>query len=463
MRVSELLLVFIVLAGALEDPLEKAQQFFDEGRFEEALEQAKTAEERFPGKIETWNLLGKIYLAEGASIQRFTGFAGLFRRDLLGEAEEAFRKALVIDAKSVDARNHLAFTLFLLKNIPAARDQIEKVLAIEPEESYANYLAGEIDLKMEEVTGAVERFEKALAVDPGFLDARAGLVRAYLQEGTLDEAANEVLELLRQMKDLPYTLVLAYEIYEARDLLNQAAALYRKMLDVAPERIDIRFQLGTVVFRLGDLEQADALLDTILEKEPDHTGAVYFKGAIRIRQNRLDEAAQLFMKAAGLEGDYMAQSLSQLHFIALRWAEERSPDACLDLMDFILECNPMDTDVMANRALTLARYGRQAEAGRAYQALMKMDPWDSEVVNNYALHLMGTGRMEEGLRMLEKAVDLDGNLDALENLGAYHYYTLGDDAKADAYFMRVLEIEPERSRSLILHERIVSRKSLGHD
>ena len=51
----------------------------------------------------------------------------------------------------------------------------------------------------------------------------------------------------------------------------------------------------------------------------------------------------------------------------------------------------------------------------------------------------------------------------MENLGAHHYYTLGDGEKADVYFLKVLEIDPERTRSLILHERIVSGRPRGHD
>ena len=64
--------------------------------------------------------------------------------------------------------------------------------------------------------------------------------------------------------------------------------------------------------------------------------------------------------------------------------------------------------------------------------------------------------------MLRKAIEMDGNLDSLENLGMVHYQN-GEWESAEEQFGKVLSSEPERTRSLVMRERIKLELSKGCD
>jgi tetratricopeptide (TPR) repeat protein len=446
-----------------EDPLVKASRAFEDQKLDEALEHAKKAEEEHPEKQEVFMLLGKIYLAQAAGIERYTGFAGYFRRDLLGEAEEYFRRVLKMDSGHAMARNHLAFTLLLLKNVPAARDQAEEVLRSHPDDTYAHYLIGEIQLLLEDAAGAESSFRASLGSDPASAEARAGLIRAFTEQGKREEARDNLVGLLKERPGLPGALSLAYDIYEPYDLLEDAAALYEAILAIAPGRLDTRFQLSSVYYRLGRFEQSGRAFDRVLAADPEHEGALYYKGCLMIKNGDWKAARMLLERSARREGDYFSYALDQMHMIALRLADDGEWDRAFECFDALLDINPSDSMALSNKALALSKAGRSDDAETAYRELLEREPWDSSYVNNYALHLLGKGKTSEGLAMLAKAVEIDGNLDAVENLGAFYYYGEGNLEKAERYLKQVLGSAPDRTKSLVLYEFIKTRRDSGHD
>jgi len=147
----------------------------------------------------------------------------------------------------------------------------------------------------------------------------------------------------------------------------------------------------------------------------------------------------------------------------LRHANEHDFDPALAVLDTILTLDPSYIPVLSDKALSLSKSGRSNEADAAFQDLMRREVWDTSFVNNYALHLLGTGRTKEGLAMLEKAIGIDGNIDSLENLGAYHHYIKNDSERASHYFNRVLDSDPERTKALVLKELIKLKAYRGQD
>ncbi|MBU0755500.1 MAG: tetratricopeptide repeat protein, partial [Planctomycetes bacterium] len=426
------------------------------GNLSEALENVKRAEEILPDRYETWYIQGRIYLAQGTNIDGITGFAGQFRRELLGEAEEAFRRALVLAPNDSDVKNHLAFTLCLLKNLPAAGDLLDQVIQADPKNVYAHYLHGEIALLQENGESAISYFEKTIELDPDFLDARAGLIDALVGAGKRAEAGLEACRLLERAPALDEALPLAASIYEPDDLFEDAAALYSSMLEIAPEREDIRFHLGRAFYRLDRREEAEVTFARILDAEPMHEGARYFMGVIAVRKKAWDDAIESFQSVIKQRGVYAPLAIFQLHFMVKLIVEEGDLDRALAQLDFILENDPSNAPVLADRAIISSKAGHQEEADENFDALLVLEPWNSSYVNDYALHLMGSGRTDAALKMMEKSIEIDENCDALENIGSHLYFIVGDEVQALPYFDRVLRKEPNRTKSLILSEWIRS-------
>lgn len=110
--------------------------------------------------------------------------------DRWAEAEEWSRRALALDGDNAMAANILAHTLRLQGKHQLNAEAVERLLAADPEDSFAHVNAGWSALQAKEPPRAEQHFREALRLDPesdmareGLLEsfrARSGFYRAYL-------------------------------------------------------------------------------------------------------------------------------------------------------------------------------------------------------------------------------------------------------------------------------------------
>ena len=82
------------------------------------------------------------------------------------EARNHFRKALLLDPGSVEARIGLAKAEIALNDLPDARSQLDAVLHAKPNTD-AYVVMGELDLKENKLDAADEDVAQALKLEPG--------------------------------------------------------------------------------------------------------------------------------------------------------------------------------------------------------------------------------------------------------------------------------------------------------
>lgn len=413
--------------------------------------------EDFEQNPSAWVLLGKVYLGQAGAIRGLTGFEGTFRQSLLHQAADSFRIALEHAPSSLKAGNHLAFSLFLLNNFTGARREARSLVDAYPDEAYPLYILGEIELRCEDPGAALDLFRSARGKDDSLLDAMHGEIRALIALEEFLSAADLLATLVAKDPSRNDIAPLAYSVYEPREDYIDAAALYQKLLEAAPQRLDILFYLAVVEYRLDNGASSSQHIAQILEIDASFDGAHYFEGLLREKQRLYDDAVGSYRKELHKEGRYFELSLDRLRILAFTRAASGLYEEAIEIYDSLLPILPFDSILAANRALALSQCGRIEEADRAYELILETSPRDSQVLNDRALHMMGTGRAEKALEMLKKAYSIDGNLDACENLGAYYFFVADDSEKATHYLTRVVEADPHREKSLILLERIRRR------
>nr|MDO8087842.1 tetratricopeptide repeat protein [Candidatus Sigynarchaeum springense] len=96
----------------------------------------------------------------------------LFRQKRLDNAARAFLDAIEIDPDHANSIAFLAGVRAIKKEYKLARDYAKKALAIDAKNAMAHLTLGKIlDEKDKDVTGAVQAFERAVALDPLLVDA----------------------------------------------------------------------------------------------------------------------------------------------------------------------------------------------------------------------------------------------------------------------------------------------------
>lgn len=148
------------------------------------------------------------------------------------------------------------------------RAALEAVLAADPAEPRALAALAALEMQRGRPQPAVRLAEKAAAAAPRWGPARVVLAQALAQAGL---GARAALEIGRAAREVPRSAAVAEEAARSArglDRLEEAAALYRKALDLRYDDDSARASLAQLLLDRGDLDGALALLDAALRLEP---------------------------------------------------------------------------------------------------------------------------------------------------------------------------------------------------
>lgn len=229
---------------------------------------------------------------------------------------------------------------------------------------------------------AREMFERAIAVDPEFGLAYAGLA---------DVAA-----------------LLAMYFPATEPDLAEARAAAERALALDPDQAEAHAALGAVLFVSGRLDEAEAAFRRAVELDPRLFEAYYFHARACFQSGRFDEAADFYRDALRVREDYasaffLAQSLEAMG----RTEEARGAYAdALAVSTRHLDLNPDDPRAATMRAVSLCRVGRRAEALEWAERALSLDPEDAGVRYNAACLYALAEQPERALECLEAAVEV---------------------------------------------------------
>lgn len=230
---------------------------------------------------------------------------------------------------------------------------------------------------------ARQMFARAIAIDPSFTRAYAGLAD---------------------------TLAYVYKHFD-RDpgLLEHADAASAKAIELGSDRADARTSRGVVQWLQGRYDEADREFSEATQLDPTLFDAWFHFGISCYNRGKLEQAARLFEQSAKVRpDDYQSPILAGCVYRGLG-LEARSADAFrrgLDVTGKHLELHPDDARALYLGAGALVAL-EQIEQGLEWaQRAFRMDPDNTLVLYNLAGIYACAGRIEDGLEFIERAVRL---------------------------------------------------------
>ena len=207
----------------------------------------------------------------------------------LPEATGLLARVLQLSPDYVPALVWLAAVDVDLGRLDAAEPLLNRALTLQPESTAAMYWLGRTALARRDYRTAADRLEQGLARDKGRSKFQYQLAMAY--RGLGDTARAEALvrdsgvreiepddPLMQRVDDLLNSAT-AYENRGNKALgagkLADAAAAFRKAIELAPHDPSPRHQLGTVLFLNGDTDGAVAQFTDALRDAPTFAQAHY--------------------------------------------------------------------------------------------------------------------------------------------------------------------------------------------
>lgn len=231
------------------------------------------------------------------------------------KAIAAFERTLQLSPGDVAALVWLG-RVYLNDNQPAQADaRYAQALATQPGTVAALYGAGQAALAQRDYARAAERFEQALAADPRASIVHYPLALAYRGLGDTAKAEahlrqqgqTEVGPPDPRMVELR-NLLASSAAEEARGMraaeggdFKSAVEHFRKGLEMAPDSVSLRFNLGRALSLTGDVAGAAAAFEEALRQVPRDTGARVALGQLLGRSGRFEEALTQYREVLTLD------------------------------------------------------------------------------------------------------------------------------------------------------------------
>jgi tetratricopeptide (TPR) repeat protein len=279
--VLEILAVFLMAlpasGQALEDPSSPSPPSTPIAALPLSAEQRSALEQAF--KARNYKSMEELLVAEiekkpkSPELLKFAASVFFLDGEYLNTAI-ALKKAEAIAPLDNQSRFTLALAYVILNHRDWARPELETLVKADPANVYYPYWLGRIDYDAMQFTSAVAHFRRALELDPAYMKTYDNLGLCYEALGQYDDA------------------IKTYE---------QAMRLNREKLQPSPWP---PVNLGTLLVKLGKLDEAEVALLESLRFDPRFPTARYQLGLLREKQKRDTEAVEELRQAAALNPSY---------------------------------------------------------------------------------------------------------------------------------------------------------------
>jgi serine/threonine protein kinase/Tfp pilus assembly protein PilF len=229
---------------------------------------------------------------------------------------------------------------------------------------------------------AIQMFENAAAIDPGFASAYAGLAEAYSS---------------------------MYEWYDGNsEWLSKAIEMNQKALALEPSLLEAKFGIAMVYYHHRRYAEAKRTLEAILRENADFFPAYLRLAMLAEQAQDLLGALAYYRRAAELK-PYIEDPWVFLVDVHRKLGNvAKAEEAALRVIEITsrkLEASLDDIIVMSRLAEAYARFGSREEAHATLKRVLELEPNDGLALYNCACAYALLGDIEASLILLRRAFD----------------------------------------------------------
>jgi tetratricopeptide (TPR) repeat protein len=254
--------------------LQRAQADHEAGRLSDAESGYRQVLAKRPKEAQALHLLGLLYGQSGRA----------------AEGIALIERALAVDPGSASTHYNLASLRLKSGEIALAESGYLRALELAPDYAAARFALASLLQGQGRSAEAISAYQAGLSVTPqnvAALNNLAGLLRV---ESRFEEAEARIGAALRIAPDYAEGHYALGQLKAAREDWRQAAGAYTRCLALKPGWPPALFALAHQ--HLGDLEQAVACLEEVLDATPQDPRAQHAMALLKQRQGELDTAAQ---------------------------------------------------------------------------------------------------------------------------------------------------------------------------
>ncbi|MCE0499336.1 MAG: tetratricopeptide repeat protein, partial [Methylacidiphilales bacterium] len=220
--------------------------------------------------------------------------------------------------------------------------------------------------------------------------------------------------------------------------VDEAIAQYEKILEINPNDSEGRNNLGNALLKKGQADEAMVQYRKALEINPKDATADYDLGNAFLQKGHVDEAMIQYQKALKTNPNSVLARFN----LGNAFLQKGQVDEAMTQYQMALEIDPDYAMAHFNLGSALAQKGQVDEAMVQYQKALEIDPNNAMAHFNLGNALLQKGQMDEAIAQFEKGLEINPK-------DATAHYDLGNALlqkgqmdEAIAQFEKALEINP---------------------
>ena len=396
----------------------------------------------------------------------------LLRKRKFDEAISRLLRILVQDPGHQEALYVLAVCYRYSDDSQAALATLEKLVEHYPDYGRAHQERGHIFRKQAQRENALEAYERAVELNPALLASWQNLTTLHRDCGNNERSRTCENHAERLLKLPPELLSVTNMIHERR--LYDAEQLCRAFMQKNQQHVQGMRLLAKIAIELGILDDADFLLESSLEFEPDFHAARYDYAQVLLKRQRFQKS----MEQAAL----LLEHQPEVPAFRVLYANAAVPlgefDKALKYYDQLINENPDNLHYHMLKGHALKSLGERDRAVEAYQRAAKIKPehgdayWSLGNIKTYRfedteVEQMQRAEADAGTETVDryqlcfalgKCYEDRNNFDA-----AFKYYAKGNQLKLAETGYRTERTESEfaRQRALCTRQFFDEREGFG--
>jgi tetratricopeptide (TPR) repeat protein len=385
--------------------VELAGLYWRLSRIADAVKEAQDVLKVNPDDVDAHRLLARIYAQSLGQPQSNAGMA-----ETLLKAIKQYQAVTRLDPSDLESALILG-RLYKLNNQPAKAEQVfNQVLTNHPDSRAAVFqlaqlygdkgeyhrtiqllkkipddemdpgllgMLGYAEAQVGDYGSAETAYQKALQLDPNNQDIRRAYAEALMASGKVDEAHGQLQQVLKSDPEDAATYVSLAKLDREEGHFNRARKNLDRAKGLAPDSVEVSYQLAILDYRVGDDNDAITLLNQLLQQTQSRTG-----------QYTLAEAGN---RAAFL------QLLGQIYR-----SEEKYDQALAEFRQITALGGPLAPQGEGLIVETLQLAHRRAQAEQELNAAIKKYPKDRALKLLRASYLGEQGHLNRAINILQK-------------------------------------------------------------
>ena len=221
--------------------------------------------------------------------------------------------------------------------------------------------------------------------------------------------------------------------------IDEAASLYRKIVEQTPGHFDATHLLGVIALQRDDLAAAEKLIVQALASKPKDSAALNNLGTVLLRAQRLDEAREQFERSVKAQpGDLAAQSNlgNVLHRLG-RFAEAIVP------LRRAFAGNSKSAEIADLLGASLLESGDARAAATVFETAVKFNPGKASSWTHLAIACQRGGNPRRALEAADEAVRLAPQSARAFSQRGQALAALGDAGSAREAFENSTRLAPD--------------------